>query len=174
MKVCPRKMWYRGHHSFSCGLHLVGTLVLGDIHRTLRTQLPVRFNKPHNSAVPCQCSNHSNNKLSCHLVGTIQSVWFQIGSDINVILDHSLFAVCYLQVKPLSGKWIQCFNLPVPLACNELRLIGSQLRLRLQRMCHNGTGTSLLCTCIYTAKLLFHHSPTRHSDYYCDDVATVL
>ena len=26
----------------------------------------------------------------------------------------------------------------------------------------------------YTAKLLFHQSPTRHSDYHCDDVVTVL
>ena len=25
-----------------------------------------------------------------------------------------------------------------------------------------------------TAKLLFHQSPTRHSDYQCDDVVTVL
>ena len=26
----------------------------------------------------------------------------------------------------------------------------------------------------YTAKLLFYQSPTRHSDYYCDNVVTVL
>ena len=26
----------------------------------------------------------------------------------------------------------------------------------------------------YTAKLLFHQSPTRHSDYHCDNVVTVL
>ena len=40
-----------------------------------------------------------------------------------------LCMVCYLQAEPRSGEWIQCFNSPVPLTCNALRLMGAQLRL---------------------------------------------
>ena len=39
--------------------------------------------------------------------------------------------VCCLQVEPRSGEWIHCFNLLVLLACNALRFMGAQLRLRL-------------------------------------------
>ena len=38
----------------------------------------------------------------------------------------------------------------------------------------SGSGCQKPCPQDYTAKLLFHQSPTRHSDYHCDDVVTDL
>ena len=58
---------------FPCSHHLVGTLILCNMRQTLPTQLRTRSNASHNSAVTCQCSNYSNNKLSRHLVGTLTS-----------------------------------------------------------------------------------------------------
>ena len=37
--------------------------------------------------------------------------------------------------------------------------------------CQNGSCSHSIT---YTAKLLFHQSPTRDSDYHCDDVVTIL
>ena len=63
----------------SRGHHLVGFLILRNMHQTLHTRLYTRRKAPHNSAVACQCSNHSNNhsnnKLRCHLVGMLKSYW---------------------------------------------------------------------------------------------------
>ena len=41
----------------------------------------------------------------------------------------TLCKVCYLRAEPRSGEWIRCFNSPVPVARNALRLMGAQLRL---------------------------------------------
>ena len=56
---------------FSLGPHLAGTLVPRDMRRTLRTRSRRKSNVPRNSAVAHQRGNHSNNKLSCHLVGIL-------------------------------------------------------------------------------------------------------
>ena len=37
----------------------------------------------------------------------------------------SFCTICYLRVEPRSREWIHCFNSPVPLACNTLRLMGA-------------------------------------------------
>ena len=54
---------------------------------------------------------------------------FSIFSDIPL----AIFTLCmvYLRVEPRSGEWIHCFNLPVLYACNALRLMDAQVRLRL-------------------------------------------
>ena len=45
------------------------------MRRTLCTQLRARRNAPRNSTVGRQRGNHSNNKLSRHLVGILTSYW---------------------------------------------------------------------------------------------------
>ena len=62
---------------------------------------------------------------------TYWAVVFIWPSDIYLWSVFTLCTVCYLQVEPRSGEWIHCFNSPVILACNALRLMGAQLRLRL-------------------------------------------
>ena len=65
----------RGRQPFSRSYHLVGTLVLHTICRTLHSQIRARRNAQRNAAVTRQHVNHSNNKLSHHLVGTMTSHW---------------------------------------------------------------------------------------------------
>ena len=65
----------RGSQPFSHSHHLVGTLVLHNMRLTLHTGLCATRNASVNSAVTHQRSNHSNNKRSCHLVGTLTSHW---------------------------------------------------------------------------------------------------
>ena len=77
-KADLRSWTNRSHQPFSCGHHLVGTLVLHDMHWTLHTGLCVRHNAPSNSVVAHQQGNYSNNKLSRYLVGTLTSHWWPL------------------------------------------------------------------------------------------------
>ena len=55
--------------------HLVGHLILCDIHLTLRTWLRARRNAHAILQLHFNAVNHSNSKLSCHPVGTLISHW---------------------------------------------------------------------------------------------------
>ena len=63
---------------FTSGHHLVGTLALRDMRRTLRTWLHAKRNTLHISAVARQRGNHGNNKLSRHHVSTMTSHWLPL------------------------------------------------------------------------------------------------
>ena len=60
-------------------------------------------------------------------------IFLSMYSEINnlFLVMNSLFAQsAILWVEPWSGEWIHCFNSPVLVACNALKLMGANLRLQ--------------------------------------------
>ena len=99
---------YRGHQPFSCSHYFVGTLILRDIHQTLRTRLGARCNTPRSSVVARQCRYHSNNKLNCHLLTScwrpllVQMPLFYTIIQSDLTYQHFLFFADWLHV------WQRC------------------------------------------------------------------
>ena len=91
----------------ACGYSVCG------MHKAFCTQLQASHNTPHNSAVTCQRSNHSNNKLSCHLVGTLklylQPFLFQIFQNIFPFLLQTYSNLC-----SWHNYFLQCMKIMMP------------------------------------------------------------
>ena len=98
---------------------VMDTLFLHIMRQTLRSRLHTRCKAPHDFAVAHQRGNHSNNKLSHHLVGTQMSHWQPLSCsrfyptqprilDILILQDKTLSCACVDNFKQNGGFWCHC------------------------------------------------------------------